>query len=83
MRAGSVDEAGCTVEIILTSGATVRRARFWDGAVGEERSLDGSAAWLECLRFSWSAAAVRLPIPATVRKLFNVVVFRETDFIMR
>ena len=31
VRAVSVDEAGCTVEIIWTSGATVRRARFWDG----------------------------------------------------
>ena len=83
VRADSVDEAARTVEILWTSCAAVRRARFWDGAVGEDRSLDGSAAWLECLRFRWSAAAVRLPIPATVRKLFNTVIFTETDFIMR
>jgi len=61
----------------------VRRARFWNEAVVEELSLDGSAARLEYLRFRWSAASVRLPIPATVGKLFDVVVFMETDFIMR
>jgi hypothetical protein len=40
VRAGSVDEAARTVEIIWTTGATVRRARFWDEAVDEELSLD-------------------------------------------
>ncbi|PIL19022.1 hypothetical protein P775_16805 [Puniceibacterium antarcticum] len=40
VRAGSIDEAARTVEIIWTTGATVRRARFWDEAVDEELSLD-------------------------------------------
>ena len=40
VRAGSVDETARTVEIIWTTGATVRRARFWDEAVDEELSLD-------------------------------------------
>lgn len=49
VRAGSVDEAARTVEIIWTTGATVRRARFWDEAVDEELSLDGSAVRLDRL----------------------------------
>lgn len=49
VRAGYVDEAARTVEIIWTTGATVRRARFWDEAVDEELSLDGSAVRLDRL----------------------------------
>ena len=49
VRADSVDEAARTVEIIWTTGATVRRARFWDEAVDEELSLDGSAVRLDRL----------------------------------
>jgi hypothetical protein len=49
VRAGSVDEAARTVEIIWTTGATVRRARFWDEAVDEELALDGSAVRLDRL----------------------------------
>jgi hypothetical protein len=49
VRAGSVDETARTVEIIWTTGATVRRARFWDEAVDEELSLDGLAVRLERL----------------------------------
>ena len=49
VRAGSADEAARTVEIIWTTGATVRRARFWDEAVDEELSLDGSAVRLDRL----------------------------------
>ena len=49
VRAGSVDEVARTVEIIWTTGATVRRARFWDEAVDEELSLDGSAVRLDRL----------------------------------
>ena len=49
VRAGSVDETARTVEIIWTTGAAVRRARFWDEAVDEELSLDGSAVRLDRL----------------------------------
>ncbi len=49
VRAGSVDEAARTVEIIWTTGATVRRARFWDEAVDEELSLDPGMIRLERL----------------------------------
>jgi len=49
VRADSVDEAARTVEIVWTTGATVRRARFWDEAVDEELSLDGSAVRLDRL----------------------------------
>jgi hypothetical protein len=49
VRAGSVDEAARTVEIIWTTGATVRRSLFWDEAVDEELSLEGSAVRLDRL----------------------------------
>ena len=49
VRAGFVDEAARTVEIIWTTGATVRRARIWDEMVDEELSLDGSAVRLDRL----------------------------------
>jgi hypothetical protein len=49
VRAGSADEAARTVEIIWTTGATVRRARFWDESVDEELSLEGSAVRLDRL----------------------------------
>jgi hypothetical protein len=49
VRAGSVDEAARTVEIIWTTGSTVRRARFWDDAVDEELSLEASAVRLDRL----------------------------------
>ncbi len=49
VRAGSVDETARTVEIIWTTGATVRRARFWDEAVDEELSLDPGMIRLERL----------------------------------
>ena len=49
VRAGSDNEAARTVEIIWTTGASVRRARFWDEPVDEELSLDGSAVRLDRL----------------------------------
>lgn len=49
VRAGSVNEAARTVEIIWTTGATVRRAWFWDEVIDEELSLDGSAVRLDRL----------------------------------
>ncbi len=49
VRASSVDEAARTVEIIWTTGATVRRARFWDEAVDEELALDPGMIRLERL----------------------------------
>ena len=36
LRAESADEAARTVEIIWTTGATVRRRRFWDEDIDEE-----------------------------------------------
>ena len=55
VRAGTVDEAARTVEIIWTTGATVRRARFWDEAVDEELCWrDQPSGWtvsMEARRF--------------------------------
>ena len=39
LRAGSADEAARTVEIVWTTGATVRRRRFWDEDSSRAQSM--------------------------------------------
>ena len=72
VRAGSVDEAARTVEIIWTTGATVRRARFWDEAVDEELSLDGSAVRLD--RLNGGAPFLNSPDAWSLDSVLGVVV---------
>ena len=49
LRAETVDEAARTVEIVWTSGATVRRNRLFQDAIDEELSVDPDAVRLERL----------------------------------
>ncbi|WP_366940826.1 prohead protease/major capsid protein fusion protein [uncultured Amaricoccus sp.] len=49
LRAGSADEAARTVEIVWTTGATVRRRRFWDEDIDEELLVAPGAVRLDRL----------------------------------
>jgi hypothetical protein len=48
-RAESFDEANNTIEVVFTTGATVRRSSWWDGDYNEELVVDSGSVRLERL----------------------------------
>ena len=69
LHVGSVDDAARTVEIIWSTGATVRRARLWDEAVDAALSLDPGMIRIKPIEFQSTPPSTMMRIVAIIALL--------------